>query len=332
MAFLYFCNRVLGKCLASAVFLSISVWSVVPIQSHAATLFATYTDSVQRTDYLISIDTETGATTTVGDIGQDSVTGLVYARGRGVLFGFDSSRERQLLEINTQTGVATPIGPRDMGFSDGYRSHSVFGSLAYDSSRDLLYSVNIELGHLMTIDPDTGLGSESLPWYVTPGGYGLTYDPLSDTVFSTGATVYSLFSIDPETREDFASVPLSYSDDPDWRLQVHGLSFDSATNTLYAVSHGDLFTIDRTTGEMERIATFEIGDNRVHSIAVAPVPIPAAAWLFSGALSMLGFIRRQRSAQNGAGSIFVSWQAVQWVCRLPALSMLFRRVRPAYRW
>ncbi|MFK8014899.1 MAG: hypothetical protein AB8G17_05630 [Gammaproteobacteria bacterium] len=81
---------------------------------------------------------------------------------------------------------------------------------------------------------------------------------------------------------------------------VLGLGYNAADGLLYASDccNGDalgetMWTIDPITGAVEFIIDFN-DDRRIQDIAFAPVPLPAAVWLFAGGLAMLSRLRRAK--------------------------------------
>jgi len=80
-------------------------------QSKAGILYG----SDVATDKLVTINTSTGAATSVGSLGFSFVDGLAFDPNTNTLYGSDDVFN-DLLTINTSTGAATLVGA--LGFSD----------------------------------------------------------------------------------------------------------------------------------------------------------------------------------------------------------------------
>ena len=102
--------------LQSAMKLSCSVVAVLILlaggvaQSRAGILHGSDVFS----DELLTINTSTGAGTSVGALGFDRVEGLAFDPNTNTLYGSDFDTEK-LLTINTSTGAGTPVGA--LGFT-----------------------------------------------------------------------------------------------------------------------------------------------------------------------------------------------------------------------
>ena len=105
------------------------------------------------TSELLTISTSTGAGTSVGALGLDSVRGLATDPNTNTLYGSNlnfNTNAHELVTINTSTGAATPVGPLGLGAVNG---------LALDLNTNTLYGVDSETDQLLTINTSTGAGT-----------------------------------------------------------------------------------------------------------------------------------------------------------------------------
>jgi hypothetical protein len=128
----------------------------------------------------INITTDPGATTLLGNfgtyLGEQIVSSgdIVSVRGFGTLVTVDATADFAdpdfLATVNTDTWVATPIGTTSTGFDRifglGFWGGTIFGFVDNGGTANT--------GNLITIDPDTGVGTaatnQSFRWY----GAGVT--------------------------------------------------------------------------------------------------------------------------------------------------------------
>ena len=139
-------------------------------------------------DTLVTIDTVTGAVTTVGPLNYGfASSGLAYNSDNNLLY---TSRSGGLYSIDPTTGAATLVGT-------GMPPSST--AMAYDSNRGRLYLVDPSLRQLHHVDPATAqitligdLGSSAAL-------SGLAYDPESDTIYLSNPAGYNLYTLDVNT-------------------------------------------------------------------------------------------------------------------------------------
>jgi hypothetical protein len=110
---------------------------------------------------LYRIDMETGDTTLIGPVGFESVEGLAFQPGTGILFGVDDNSD-QLLTIDLATGAGTLVGDLGVDVADVGLSFDDEGNLFLASEQDqAFYSVDPVTGAATFIgnmgEPVTGL-------------------------------------------------------------------------------------------------------------------------------------------------------------------------------
>lgn len=176
---------------------------------------------------LYTLDTTTGAATSVGASGVTSSTvGLAPGHLPGILLGSTWSDIAHIQDDGS--GVVVLSG------SVGAEG------LAYDAVNDIFYgAIN---GNFFTIDPDTGLQIASL---AGPGAdiEGLAVDPATGLVYGTGNTT-NLLVYNPGTAS------WSTVGDTGINWYLGGLAFDPGSNVLYVcgTNSGDnLYRLDPST-------------------------------------------------------------------------------------
>ncbi len=98
---------------------------------------------------LLTINTSTGAGTSVGALGFVDVQGLAFDRNTNTLYG-STIQTDELLTINTSTGAATSVGL--LGFG-------LVTALAFDPNTNTLYGFDNNTDTLLTINTSTGAGT-----------------------------------------------------------------------------------------------------------------------------------------------------------------------------
>jgi len=149
-----------------------------------------------KTSTLLSLNPATGLTTTIGDIGFDSVKGLAFGPKGSALFAITYLNE--LLSIDPTTGAGQLIGAPGTTHLD---------SLAYHQDRGVLYATNIDNDSLYEIDPITGTAK-----VVGEVGFGnvsgLAYDQTSGLLYGLARAEGSLITINPDTGTGSYRAPL----------------------------------------------------------------------------------------------------------------------------
>lgn len=104
--------------------------------------------------------------------------------------------------------------------------------IAIDSAR-VIYEIDRTTGAKTQIGTASGGGTTG----------GLAYDAASRTLYLTSTSLDSLFTLNIDTFE--ATLVGAYGDTS---VVMHGLEWNSANNTLYGGSNGNIFSIDTATG------------------------------------------------------------------------------------
>jgi IPTL-CTERM motif len=215
------------------------------------------------TSNLLIIDTATGATTSVGPIGQ-ALTGMAY---NGTMYGVtngNSACSRCLISINLTTGAGTVIGP--VGLTISELEFGANGTLyGWSESNDVLASINTTTGAGTEI-PGSGLSTSGDGMalvggvmYVMPEGDSGTYYIVNTT---TGATTLA----GTLTNAPFPGT------------NVSAAAVDPGSGVVYAayqnfgVAPSNLVTVNMATG----VAT-NVGSTALMLDALAFAPAAGAA-------------------------------------------------------
>jgi hypothetical protein len=225
---------------------------------------------------LATVDTQTGATTIIGNLGRQ-LTDIAFDPF-GNLFGITFS---QLFSVNVQTAATTLIGDLGIGGATGL----VFGSdgTLYTASETetKLYTVNTATGAATSIG-DIGFSS---------GG---------DLAF-VGGTLYMASTNETLVRIDLGD-PISGTEvGPFGKNDVFGIA-TSDDGTLFGTAGKSLFEVDPETGAISNVVHFSDPKLKAaygqafFSEAGAVVPLPAPIALLLSGIFALGFLRRTRRA------------------------------------
>jgi len=235
---------------------------------------------------LLTIDTSSGASTTVGGIGFTSVRSLAYDAISDTMYAVENTTD-QLLTIDLNTGAGTVVGAVGFGNVQG---------LTFASS-GTLYGTDTSTNQLITIDTSSGTGtavSANQLGFSAVGG--LAFDTFSGTLFGVDFLTDQLISIDTGTGIGNA---VGSSLDPTGSLgslDVVGLAYDASLGLFGADTGSDrLITINSLTGAATVVGSLGVTSINGLSFAQQVVPIPAAAWLFGSALGLLGWMKRRAS-------------------------------------
>jgi uncharacterized protein DUF6923 len=204
---------------------------------------------------LVTLDPATGAVTSaigfglgsgIGAIAVDPITHILY----GITApGFipPSGTQRQLVWINKQTGVATPVGGLgNIGFNFG------IADLAFDSSGKL-YGWSENSDDLVTIDTLTGKATVIANAGISTFGSGMSFD-LSGTLYLAGGGGNGRFyRLDPTTGVTTFLFNLTGSPFPGFPIPA--MKVNPLTGEMFAVNRmfppiaaGQLMKINTTTG------------------------------------------------------------------------------------
>jgi len=275
--------------------LSASVSGVPP--ADAATIFASGSSNINTPIY--TIDTTTGAQTLLGNSGFSNVQSLAFSP-TGVLYGTTfggGGSNMRLLTVDQTTGAATVVTP--ITPAPGTNSLNASTGLAFDSSGNM-YLIGRDFnqtGSLYTLNPSTGvvtsIGStnaiQTQDMAIASNGTAFALN-IGNAGTPASLTTRGVRSLDLATgNTTFLGEPVGGS-----TVQLTSMTF-TPDGTLWVGGAGFLYTADTTTGALTQqysgLATY-------HGLAaLAPVPVPAAVWLFgSGLAAMAGFARRKLAA------------------------------------
>lgn len=205
---------------------------------HAGELYAINDDpSFPLQNPLISIDINTFAVTTIGDLGIPFTSGgLAYDPNSDILYLVDGRSGTTgvdgLYTVDRSTGVGTLIGIH--GVSD------LLG-LAFDSRNNILYASTFPLltgaaaGELYRLDTSTGAATLV---GATMGFSGLAYDAFRDRLIGiAGSAIHEIDRSNGDPGAAIASFPIDGI--------RHGLAYDSDLDKYWdSNDQGDLYSYD----------------------------------------------------------------------------------------
>lgn len=231
---------------------------------------------------LISIDTGTGAGTTVAVISGVATASWIGLTWDGSRFLSIDAGTDSLYSIDL-AGTATLIGATGQSDIEGYMDFDPVSGSLFGGWRDL-YSVSTTTG-AATLVGDTGRDD---PSGLAFDGLGTAY--LMDTHVN-GDGMARLYTLNTVT----AATSLVGTWGPAAGDALGGLAFDGGT--LYGIWGDSLYSVNTTTGVSTLIGA--TGYRDVASLAsttlVSAVPLPTSALMGLGMLGVLGAMRRRRS-------------------------------------
>ena len=215
---------------------------------------------------LLTIDTRTGAATTVGPLGVSSMEGLAYDSDTDRLLGV--SYDNYLYSINRLTGAATRVGPLGGG-----AQLVQYPGLDYDSSSHTLYlstspfyAAGQYRSSLYRVNASTGAATKVAD---LPGNTivdGLAYNPNAHIMYGVSSATYKIYTVNTATAAltEIAStgVPLIFTE----------AAYNAAADTLYwtDAGRGNLYYRNMTTGTGGLIGGS--GLYEVRGLAIIPEP------------------------------------------------------------
>ncbi|MHC5112653.1 MAG: IPTL-CTERM sorting domain-containing protein [Planctomycetota bacterium] len=157
------------------ILIALALASLLPISAQALVLYGTNGAGGNPSDLLI-LDPDTGAMlVNVGPTGYSHVTGLAVHPTTGVLYA-NANQPGTLLTINTNTGVATPIGPTGHQISDiTFNAAGELYGWAETGGTDDPVSIDLVSG-AATIIGNAGVATGSSAVEFTAGGVLLMKD------------------------------------------------------------------------------------------------------------------------------------------------------------
>ncbi len=276
--------------------ITLTLFSAMTGPAFAATMYAVSFNASNSPVY--TIDSVTGTQTLLGNSGVGRLNSLA-ATPSGVLYsagGPSQANQNHLITINPATGVGTDLGTITFDVAPP-PSASGITALAADASGNLYGAMpsfsGPQLSALYRIDPATRLATQVTG---NMGGYAVQALEFSSTGILYGTSISSnigLLTIDPVTG---VTTQVGPRGGPNFQSIAFG-----PDGTLWGAeitTSGRLYTIDATTGA-STLAFSGLNNNLRGIEFLAPVPVPAAVWLFgSGLAAMAGLARRNK----GTGS------------------------------
>jgi hypothetical protein len=261
--------------------------------------------AIATPDVLFRIDLDTGDSTAIGQVRAADgskvyqyIGGMDFHPSTGILYAVDDVDDL-LLTIDPATGIATEIGKLT---ASGVAIPSVaLMALSFDPDGTLYFAASSGR-RLSTLDTSTAVLTD-----IATGGAAPNVASLA---ISSAGAFYGISAVSPTSNTLLAIDPTDGSSAGvgtglgfvSGRI---GLDFD-ANGTLWGVEQGSgsvmsrIFTVDLVTGlgdvvgPMTVPATGYLVDD-VESLAIAPVPLPAASWMLATALvPLLARARRRR--------------------------------------
>ncbi|MGY6274526.1 DUF6923 family protein [Methylomonas sp. MgM2] len=236
-----------------------------------------------------SFDSATGTRTVLGNAGISRLDSLARSSS-GTLYSVGGSLDNTLVTIDPATGQATAVATLDYN-GTAKPSHTITG-LSFAPSGDLFAvafdnpTISSNLYHINPLTGETTLvGSTEKP------------DIFGDLAFSPTGTLYAwstasgLMTINTSTG---LATNIGNSG-----IVLNDLAFRSDGTLWAALSTSPLLwsNIDLETGILNSTANTFAASGGIRGVQfLAPVPVPAAVWLFGSALAGLGVIGRKKVA------------------------------------
>jgi hypothetical protein len=309
--------RTLFRAASAALCLASSV-------AKAATLLA----SSYTTDNVLKFDADTGAYQgtfiPAGSGGLDQPQGFVFGNdGKFYISSFGSS---QIKRFDAATGsfvdnfASTPSGSRGLAFDDSGKLYAAYGSSVtrYDAAGTndaaftrafpatatgvvegndgniyVSWGSNSVLGGVAQYDTTTGSWNDTWRTGIPGQAWYMALDP-SGTIYIGSSGTNQIYRDNGTSLVAF-SAATSDLDRP------RGLTFlpsgDLVVGGFGGVSRNNLLKFDGTSGTYQGTFASGGGLDQPFYLGVAPVPVPAAVWLFGSALTGLGLMRWRGTAR-----------------------------------
>jgi uncharacterized protein YjiK len=248
--------------------------------AHAGLLYAVEESS----DTLISIDTDTFTTTSIGSLGVSfNFGGMAYDPNSDTLYMIDGQTSNSsLYTVNRTTGQATLIGASG--------ANSLFG-LAFDSTNNVLYGSQLDSPRkLYSLDTMSGSATNIDPMDggMSAGIGGLAYDSNRDMLVGILDGSGALYDIDRSTGDQTFLATTATNNS--------GLAYDSDQDLFWDIDFsGNLYSYDPNNSYAQtKIILPGLGAHDGLAY-VSSVPVPAAIWLFgSGLIGLVSIMRRRK--------------------------------------
>ena len=258
-----FKNVILGLCLVS----------LVAFSAGAATIYCTGEDGTT----LITVDTVTGAATTIGPSGFSQTWAAAFTPDGTLWTIVNGFTNGQLATFNTGTGAATPVGT-PMGTIDVIVLEADTSGTLYAAGFDgSFYTVNTTTGQLTLVGNMGFIDIMDLAF----DNSGVLY------AVADGVSFSDLYTVNPATGA--GTLVCSLSGTPPYEM---GLVVDPATNIMYATLYDDpsfLYQLNPATCATVQIGT-GMGVGWPHGGDIFGAPAQAAPIPALGGWSMTLFI------------------------------------------
>lgn len=202
-------------------------------------------DQAPNTKGLYTVNMATGAATRVGAagvFGGARPRGLGYDSVKNVMYTSDLDTN-QLLVVNLTTGAPSMVAP--------FVNFGAVEAMTYDNDNGVLWGVaGFVTGggsgrHLVSIDPDTGLGTSVISLGSGSGSSfrGLAYDPELGVLWTHNISTGFLTTLDPLTG---VVTPIGHTQQDGWSgTSLNALAFIPAPSAAFGLAGLMGFTLAR---------------------------------------------------------------------------------------
>jgi DNA-binding beta-propeller fold protein YncE len=198
---------------------------------------------------LMTIDPESGRSTSVGPVGFDGVSALAFDERKGKLYAFADATD-EFIAIDPQTGRGTLIAQLEF---------DSIGNMAFDQGTRTLYGTDTRTRQLLVLDPRSG-ETRAVGELDVTGLRGLAYD--ARTGLLVGSSGRTLFSVDPATATMTELVTVTSP------AGLDELVYAPDSDTLYATIGEQILILDTDTGAARFVGT--LGFKDVQGMAFDP--------------------------------------------------------------
>ncbi|TRY31378.1 PEP-CTERM sorting domain-containing protein [Aliiglaciecola sp. M165] len=238
-----------------------------------------------RNDTLVSIDTDTLALTTIGNLGTNvAFGGLSYDSNSDTLYMVGGRNNENLYTVDMTTGNASLVG------SHGIRD---LFAIAFDTTSGMLYGSQFSGGTgLFSLDVSTGAAT-TINAAMATGIGGMTYNAVSDILVGMNDGAGDLYNVNR------ANGDLTLLFDGPF-VNNSGLAFDDEKDVYWSIDYsGNLFSYDNGNGfarttELSGLGNFD-GLAYINESVTQPNDIPEPGALALFALGLLGLRKVRRS-------------------------------------
>jgi hypothetical protein len=240
-----------------------SVWqglTTIPTGASCAATTLYATGPFEGPSLLHAVDPATGATTLIGPVGFNDITGIDFASD-GVLYAVgrrddDLGGVPVLMTIDPCTGQGTEVGPTGMALTEMTATPG-----------DQLYSYSGQ--NLAQIDRVTGQASLTGNSGIPVGNFGLEYSPTDNKLYYATIVNFvgfpsagTLYAIDPATGASTVVSPLTlFAISNVW---LKAMDLNPADNTMYGIT-SNVIMLNGLPASIEALAKI---DTTTHALSV----------------------------------------------------------------